>query len=58
MINMLFKPNIMTILNTFFKNNYRCSRILLSKKYGVDLVRFTHDKDSILKASKNDFDCE
>jgi len=32
------------------------TKVLFSKKYGIDLVRFTRDKNSILSASKNDWD--
>jgi hypothetical protein len=36
----------------------RQTKVLFSKKYGIDLVRFTRDKNSILSASKNDWDRE
>jgi COMPASS component SWD2 len=35
---------------------FRESKVLYSKKYGVDLVRFTKQKDSIVSASNNEWD--
>jgi len=32
------------------------TKTVLSKKYGIDLVRFTHDSTSVIGASRNDWD--
>ena len=32
-------------------------KVLFSKKYGIDLVRFTHSADAVICASKNNWDC-
>ena len=31
-------------------------KVLFSKKYGIDLVRFTHSQDAVICASKNNWD--
>ena len=31
-------------------------KVLFSKKYGIDLVRFTHSQDAVICASKNYWD--
>jgi hypothetical protein len=31
-------------------------KVILSKKYGVDLVRFTHTNNAVICASKNGWD--
>lgn len=31
-------------------------KVLFSKKYGIDLVRFTHSQEAVICASKNNWD--
>ena len=39
-----------------FDGNCSEDRTLYSKKYGVDLIRFTHNPASVICASKNKWD--
>lgn len=41
---------------TFAYIPLRSSRVIYSKKYGVDLIRFTHSEDTVICASKNQWD--
>lgn len=34
----------------------RMQKVILSKKYGVDMVRFTHTNNAVICASKNGWD--
>ncbi len=35
---------------------FRMSKTIMSKKYGVDLIRFTHNENTVICASKNQWD--
>lgn len=36
--------------------NFRLEKKIWAKKYGADLVRFTHSSSAVICSSKNDFD--
>jgi COMPASS component SWD2 len=43
-------------LHVYNSSSGRLDRTVLSKKYGVDLIRFTHHPNSVICASKNGWD--
>lgn len=43
-------------VNLYDTTTGKRQKILFSKKYGVDLIRFTHHKNAVICASKNDWE--
>ena len=43
-------------LRLYYTDSATSGKVLFSKKYGIDLVRFTHSPDAVICASKNNWD--
>ena len=47
---------MLVLLQGNVKGDVRLQKTIYSKKYGVDLIRFTHHPDAVITASKNGWD--